>query len=504
MSPETPSARDLALHILATAAARGRQVEDLLAATLRQHPTLPRPERALLLELVQGVKRWQLRLDHVLAQLSHLPWPKVHPLVRQILRLAAYQILFLDKIPAHAAVTEAVNLARRRRLPLSHVGFINAILRRLAEGDLPPLPALADQPVTALAVATAHPEWLVARWLRRVGPEATQVLLTANNQVPPLTVRVNTLKTDPASLTARLAQEGVTAAACRFSPVGAPEAAGKTKADTRLPIHKQDQWQFFFSPYMWIAGANVSTTAFGHTSKVSVPWCDIVPDLFSNVIGVMGRFEAWKGRWGFFLDSYFVYIGGNVGDSAGQKINLGLLPIPRALVLSGDVKYITRAGNLDFGPRFLVGTLPLSAEKPLPVLSLELLGGGRYNYYHQYLRLGVQATLSGPRGGQVATPGRTFTIDATRSYIEPMLGMRLGLWLTEKVVIEFRGSLGGFGLPMNDNNLDSNLELNFGYRVHKNIYAYLGYRARYDQFNTTDLSFSAWLHGPIIGAVFAF
>ncbi len=280
-----------------------------------------------------------------------------------------------------------------------------------------------------------------------------------------------------------------------------PEAAAPAKEDDRLPIHKQDQWQFFLSPYMWIAGANVSTTVAGHTSYVSVPWWDIAGDLFSDTIGVMGRFEVWKGRWGFVLDSYFVYMGGDVSDSAGKQITLGPLPIDRTLVLSGNLKYITRAGNLDFAARYLVGTVALSPDKPLPALSLELLGGGRYNYYDQYLRLGLSATLTGRVIDR--TRGRTFTITFTRSYVEPMLGMRLSLWATEKAVVTFRGTLGGFGLVA-DSNFDSDLELAFGYRVHRNIYAYLGYRARYDQFDKDELSFSAWLHGPILGAVFAF
>jgi len=101
-SPPQASARQLALQILSTAGAQGRYVENLLAATLKQHPELPRNERAFLLELVQGVKRWELRLDYILSRLSHLPWPKVHAQVRHILRLAAYQILFLDRVPVHA------------------------------------------------------------------------------------------------------------------------------------------------------------------------------------------------------------------------------------------------------------------------------------------------------------------------------------------------------------------------------------------------------------------
>ena len=113
-SAKIPSARALALHILAGARSRGQSVEDLLAAVLRRHRGLPRSERALLLELVQGVKRWEIRLDYFLARVSDLPLEKLHPLVHQILRLGAYQILMLDKVPARAAVHEA------GAFPLSH------------------------------------------------------------------------------------------------------------------------------------------------------------------------------------------------------------------------------------------------------------------------------------------------------------------------------------------------------------------------------------------------
>jgi 16S rRNA (cytosine967-C5)-methyltransferase len=218
-------------------------VEDLLADVLKKYPNLSRTERAFLLELVQGVKRWELRLDYLLTRLSRLAWHKVHPLVRQILRLAAYQILFLDKIPAHAAVDEAANLARSRRLPASHVGFINAILRRLAGGEAPPLPRVEDDPEAALAATSAHPGWLVARWLYRYGLEETQVRLTANNQVPPLTVRVNTLRIDSQSLMERLAREGVKAVPCRYSPVGLI-FQGFDQAPTTLPSYREGLWLF--------------------------------------------------------------------------------------------------------------------------------------------------------------------------------------------------------------------------------------------------------------------
>jgi 16S rRNA (cytosine967-C5)-methyltransferase len=242
-APSPPGSRALALDILAAAARQGRSVEELLAAALKRYPDLPRRDRALLLELVQGVKRWEVRLDYLLSRLSHLPLKKLHPLVHQVLRLGAFQILMLDRVPPRAALHEAGNLAKARGLPRSHVGFINAVLRRLAAGEVPPLPDPESDPVLALSVIHSHPAWLVRRWLARYGPQATAARLAANNQIPPLTVRVNTLKTDPLSLMARLAREGVEARPGRFSPVGLIFEALKT-APMDLPSYREGLWIF--------------------------------------------------------------------------------------------------------------------------------------------------------------------------------------------------------------------------------------------------------------------
>ena len=242
-SPSLPGSRALALDILAAAARQGRSVEELLAAALKRHPDLPRRDRALLLELVQGVKRWEVRLDYLLSRLSHIPLKKLHPLVRQLLRLGAFQILMLDRVPPRAALHEAGNLAKARGLPRSHVGFINAVLRRLAAGEVPPLPDPESDPGLALSVIHSHPAWLVRRWLARYGPQATAARLAANNQIPPLTARVNTLKTDLPSLMARLAREGVEARPGRFSPVGLIFETFKT-APMDLPSYREGLWIF--------------------------------------------------------------------------------------------------------------------------------------------------------------------------------------------------------------------------------------------------------------------
>ncbi len=242
-SPPPPGARALALDILAAAARSRQSVEDLLAATFKRHPGLDRRERALLLELVQGVKRWEVRLDYLLARLSNIPLAKLHPLVLQLLRLGAFQLLWLDRVPARAVLHEAGNLAKAKGLPRSHVGFINAVLRRLAAGEVPLLPDPALDPVLALSVIHSHPAWLVKLWLSRYGPDATAARLIANNQIPPLTVRVNTLKTDTVALMARLAAEGVEARPCRFSPVGLIfEGLKSSPAD--LPSYREGLWIF--------------------------------------------------------------------------------------------------------------------------------------------------------------------------------------------------------------------------------------------------------------------
>jgi hypothetical protein len=281
------------------------------------------------------------------------------------------------------------------------------------------------------------------------------------------------------------------------------EAAVQAKEDERVPV-KKEEWQFFFAPYMWIPGMNINTTFLGQTTTVSQGWYDMVPRLFSNAIGAMGRFEAWKGRWGFYVDSYFSYLGASASDNGGKTIDLGRrlnLGIPVTLKLNGDLKIISRAASVDFGPRYLVGTVPLNSDKPLPLLSFEVIGGGRYNFYNQYVKLNLDATLTGPL--QTVTTGGVLVSKLERSFIEPFLGGRLGLWVNPKMAVLLRFTVGGFGFA-EDNNLDLDMELDVGYKVHKNIYAYAGWRARYVSFSADALSLNAWFNGPILGAVFAF
>lgn len=230
--------------MLESAAPRRRSPESLIHQILEQQSSLSRPDRALLLELVQGVLRWQLRLDYVISQVSRLPLKKLHPLVLNLLRLTTYQLLFLERIPAPAAVNEAIRLAKRRHLPPALIAFLNATLRRLAEiGRGIPLPEPSADPVLALAVATSHPPWLAARWLTRLGEAGAGQRCQANNRIPPLTIRVNTTKISPSRLQRVLAQEGVDAQPCRFSPLGLTIQALK-QPPMSLESYNQGLWLF--------------------------------------------------------------------------------------------------------------------------------------------------------------------------------------------------------------------------------------------------------------------
>lgn len=320
------------------------------------------------------------------------------------------------------------------------------------------------------------------------------------------------------------------------------KAVAPLKEDDRLPIQKLDQWQFFLSPYVWIPGVNANTTTLKKTTTIDYPWWDVASELFSNAIGTMGRAEVWKGRWGAFLDGYFTYIGGSRNfSSPGEQKTFGPFdftlnkqislrgfnfnvaipgqvgPGTITLIPSGAVKYISRQGNLDLGLRFLVGTMPLGSEKPLPALSLELLGGPRYNYVNQYMRINLSTILiaNAPINiGRFSMTGKyqtvkngVYTINFTRNIVEPFVGARLGLWLTQNFLINLTGDAGGFGIVADDH-VDCNFEALLGYRVNKNFYAWAGYRAHGSWFNLGQdlitVNFSGWFHGPVLGTTYTF
>jgi 16S rRNA (cytosine967-C5)-methyltransferase len=174
-------------------------------------------DSAFLLELVYGTLRNRSLLDWTLNRFSAKPLDTTDAWTRNILRLAAYQMLFLDRVPVSAAVNTAVELAKAHG---NKHGYVNGLLRGLdRKRNTIGQPDHAD-PVMRLAIQYSHPLWLVRRWVARYGAEATETLLQANNLPAPLTIRTNTLRTTRQALRAALEAEGVTLAETEHAPAG--------------------------------------------------------------------------------------------------------------------------------------------------------------------------------------------------------------------------------------------------------------------------------------------
>lgn len=209
------TARSAALTVLEGCRKRGEWANEGLRKALKG---MDAREAALAKRLVYGVLQNSLLLDWYLSQLSSLPLEKIHGTVLNILRLGGYQLLFMDQIPARAAVDEAVKLAKVRIKNPKTAGFVNAILRNLDRRKEEELQsALREswkEPEDAwkrLSIQYSHPLWLVEEFSRLLNGDREQVegLLAANNIQRPVTAQVNHCKTTPEALCARLEEVGV-------------------------------------------------------------------------------------------------------------------------------------------------------------------------------------------------------------------------------------------------------------------------------------------------------
>lgn len=198
---------------------------DLPAALARARTSLPdERDRALAGEIATGTLRWQAAFDRVIAVYAGRPLERLDAEVVLILRLTLFQLLHLDRVPASAAVNDAVQLTRKVGKS-SSASFVNAILRRASrERSRLPLPARTagdrDAELDYLATTLSHPRWLVERWRRRYGFEAAEAWCRFNNAAAPLTVRANRLRVTRDGLARTLQAAGVQADPTTFAPDG--------------------------------------------------------------------------------------------------------------------------------------------------------------------------------------------------------------------------------------------------------------------------------------------
>ncbi len=201
------TSRTAALRVLVSCRTNGAWADAALKAQLSRDG-LTGPDAALCSRIVYGVLQNQLLLDHYIAAYCTQKPDHLQPPLLDILRIGAYQILFLDKVPDSAAVNESVELAKLSKRGQAS-GLVNAVLRKLSKNK-DALPAIPDRdPERYLSIQYSHPKWLVRRLLPLLGREEAEAFLAANNGVAPMTVQVNALRTTVEDLSAELTAAGI-------------------------------------------------------------------------------------------------------------------------------------------------------------------------------------------------------------------------------------------------------------------------------------------------------
>lgn len=189
-------------------------------------------DRNLVNALIFGVLRWRENLDWTLRQYSKTPLEKVRPEILNLLRLGLYQAFFLDRIPDSAAVNTTVEMAKEIA-PVWVVKYVNGLLRNaIRHRDTLAFPSKEESPALFLSVSKSFPLWLVQKWLHRFGFEETARLCDAQNAIPPVTIRANTLQTSRDALAVLLKTDAGKIYPTPFS------SDGLVLEGLRQPIHE--------------------------------------------------------------------------------------------------------------------------------------------------------------------------------------------------------------------------------------------------------------------------
>ena len=215
----TKTIRHLAVDILTQIQKSREFASPLLDDCLNKHHLSGTPDGCLLTHLVYGVLRLRGHLDWILTRLYRGNFEKLDEGVKNVLRVGLYQLKFSDRLPDFAVVNEAVKIAKIIRPDKS--ALVNAVLRNyLRRADQIPFPSHEKNQTQYIAIKHAHPLWLVKKWVKVFGSEETESLCSANNQLPPLTLRVNTLKISRAEIKQKLGEAGFDTKETLYSPDG--------------------------------------------------------------------------------------------------------------------------------------------------------------------------------------------------------------------------------------------------------------------------------------------
>ncbi len=222
-SPDVPGspARAAALAVLLACQSADKELDAEMEKRALDF-RLDTRDRSLAMELVYGTLRRQETVDWRLVPFLKKPLARLPLVIQDLLRIGAYQLMYLDRIPPSAAVHETVALTKSytKALKRDWSGFVNAVLRNVIRTPAPEFPDPEADPARALSVRHSVPLWLCTRWIDRLGVEQAEAACRASAQVPLLTLRVNRLRVTREQFLDRLKQEGIAAGPTAVSPVG--------------------------------------------------------------------------------------------------------------------------------------------------------------------------------------------------------------------------------------------------------------------------------------------
>lgn len=212
------TARQAALEILTKTETKNGYLNLVFADVLKKNGFSPL-DTAFLKELVFGVYRNKILLDYIVRAHSSLRLKKIEPKVLNILRMGVYQSLFMDKIPAHAAVAESVALTKKNSRSRTS-GFVNAVLRSVLREPAANLSSLKKDRTNYLSIKYSYPEDLTLFFVNTFGAERAESLMAAGNKTPPLCVRANTLNVTREELADKFAAVGIETKNTPFADCG--------------------------------------------------------------------------------------------------------------------------------------------------------------------------------------------------------------------------------------------------------------------------------------------
>lgn len=201
--------REIALNILIEVNEEGAYSNISISRNIKKE--VSSLDEALIREIVYGVLENKMYIDWIIRKFSKIRFNKISPIIRDVLRMGIYQILFMDRIPDSAAVNESVKLSKKRSHKGTY-GFVNGILRNVTrKKNNIELPKKEDNIIEYLSVKYSHPKWMIERWFDEFGEVFTENLCKSNNDKPKLNIRVNTLKISRSYLMKKLSEGGITA-----------------------------------------------------------------------------------------------------------------------------------------------------------------------------------------------------------------------------------------------------------------------------------------------------